>query len=263
MKRYIKYSLTAVIAVGAFIACKRDYPVHSPYAGVGGSAYLKIVHASANFAAINKYPDAVNIFIGSDKLNGTPLKYNTAFPGLANAVSNYAVVKAGAQTIRLSIAGSVNPDSFTVASLDKTLEAGGFYTLIITDSIANASRDSARVWIRDVFPKPAAGPGYVYLRFAHVMTSDKTDTVNIYSPRRNLTLFQKVKMDSITPFLAFPTLTTMDTLWVMKADATHQVMAKLLPTLIMGDQQYYTTYYIGDTVAATAKPRSLVYFQNR
>jgi hypothetical protein len=263
MKRYIKYSLIAVIAVGAFIACKRDYPVHSPYMGVEGSAYLKIVHASPNFAKIFQYPDAVNVFIGNDKINGTALKYNTAFPGLTNGVSNYATVKAGAQTIRVSIAGSVNPDSFTVAKLDRTLEAGSFYTLIITDSIASASRDSARVWIRDAFPKPAAGPGYVYLRFAHVVFSDKTDTVAIYSPRRNQTLFQKVKMDSITPFIAFPTLTMLDTLLVMKTDSTHKVMAKLLPTLIMGDQQYYTTYYIGDSVVATAKPRSLVYFQNR
>ena len=260
MKRIIPIFIALAAVAVIFFSCKREYPVHSGYSGVEGFAFLKVVHASPNFRALYGQPDSVNVFVSGSKINATPLKFNTAFPGTINT---YAEVPAGAQTIKLSV-GVTNPDSMMVVTWQKTLTAGAYYTLVITDSLTSP-RDSSRIWVQDTYPKPAAGAGYTYLRFINAVLDDSAGTtVNIYSPRRNQTIFSKVKIDSITPFSAIPSITggTLDTLYVTKSN-TGAILAKLLPTTPFGDQQYYTVYYIGDTTVAVGKPRTLVSFQNK
>ncbi len=270
MKRTIKFlTITAASAVLVF-SCKRDFPVAAKTTGTGSSAYLLVVHASPNFDSIwrhsdtlNTYNNSLNIYVGADKFNAGVLQYGSVYPNIGNA-NGYAAVSAGALEIRLTLNGvsMTNPDSLTILSLQKTLVAGSYYTLVITDSIAS-TRDSSKIWLQDSYPNPTAGPGNFYLRFIHAVMDGIKDTVDLYSPRRNQVLFSKIKMDSTTPFINFSTmLNTQDTLYVRKT-GTGTILARA-QTLSFGDQQFYTVYYIGDTsVRVPAKTRSLGIGRNK
>ena len=247
--------MIAVCAVVVF-SCKRDYPLVAASSGIGANAYLQVVHASPNFRKIFNQPDSLNVFLGSVKLNATFLKYGVGYP---NGV--YAAVQPGTVAIRLTVNGVTTPDSITVVTLQKTLVAGNYYTLVITDSI-NSPRDSSKIWLRDSYPKPTSGAGYFYLRLINGVVNGN-DTVDLYSSRRNQVLLSKVKVDSTTPFTPFSTiLNSSDTLFVRKA-GTGNVLAKV-STVIFGDQQFYTAYYIGDTTALpAAKTRTLGIGRNK
>ena len=261
MRKYIPFLIVVALAAGVLFSCKRDYPVHSGYSGVAGYAFLKVVHASPNFRKIFNKPDSLNVFVGGIKVNGAALQYNTQFPTTTNS---YFTVQSGSQTIKLSVNGVTTSDSITVLTLQKTMNAGSYYTLVITDSI-QSTRDSSQIWTQDAFPKPSLGPGYTYLRFVHAVMDDSAGTtVSLYSPRRNQTFFSKVKIDSITPFVAFPSiLGSLDTLYVIKTN-TGGIVAKFLPQGPLGDQRYYTAYYMGDTaLAPAAKARTISLTQNK
>lgn len=260
MKISIPILTILVVSAMVVLSCKRDYTVAAATSGTGSNAFLKIVHASPNFNKIFPYPDSINVYLGATKINSSYLKYGTTYP--VAGIPTYAAVSPGTQSIRITLNGATTPDSLTVISLQKTLVAGKYYTLVITDSI-KSPRDSSQIWLQDSYPQPTAGPGYFYLRFMHAVMDGMGDTVDLYSPRRNQVLFNKIKMDSTTPFASIPTmLNTQDTLYVRKT-GTGTILAKVL-TLSFGDQQFYTAYYIGDTAAApAAKTRSLGITQNR
>ena len=262
MKRYIPF-LTVIAAVAVlFYSCKRDFTVAAKTTGIGSNAFLKIIHASPNFRKIlapDSIPDSVNVFLGSVKINAGFLQYGATWP---TSGIGYAAVTPGPQMIRVVVNGVTNPDSITVTSFQRTLEAGKYYTLVITDSI-KSPRDSSKIWIQDAFPSPTAGPGTFYLRFTHAVMDGITDTVDLYSLRRNQVFFSKIKMDSTTPFTSFSTiLNSQDTVYVRKS-GTGTILAKL-PTITFGDQQFYSLYYAGDTAASpAAKTRALGGVQNR
>ena len=257
----ISIPILTVLAVSAVVvySCKRDFPVAASTSGTGSNAFLKIIDASPNFRKINNVPDSINVYLGATKINGSVLKFNTAYPSTG---LTYAAVTPGTYDLRLSVNGITTPDSFTVVKLSKTLVAGYYYTLVITDSISS-SRDSSQIWLRDAYPQPTAGVGYFYLRLVHAVADGIGDTVDLYSPRRNQVLLSKVKVDSTTPFISFATiLNSQDSLYVRKT-GTGTILAKI-STLTFNDQSFYTAYYIGDTAAApAAKTRALAVYQNR
>jgi hypothetical protein len=265
MKRNIWILAPALLAIMVFLACKKQYTLVAQGETAGSSAFLKIVHASPNFDSIfHTGFDSLNVYFGQDKITATALTYGTGFPTPTSTIYTltYVTVPSGAQDIRISLAGTGTKDSSTVVTLHKVLNPGAYYTLVITDSI-NSTRDSNRIWLQDNFPRPGAGPGYFYLRFMNAVQDARTDTVDLFSVRRNQTLFKKVKVDSTTSFTNFATiLNVADTLVVLRT-GTGTVLAKMTtPNIQFGDQQFYTAYYVGDTAAAVKK-RILLINQNK
>jgi len=254
MKKYFVFPGVLIAAVALFFSCKKEYTVVATGHISTGMAYLKIVHASPNFAKLFGVQDGINVFVGSTKVNGPVLKFNSAYPAIGS-VNTYAEVQPGDQAIKISVGGVVTGDSIAVYTLQKTLTAGAYYTLLITDSLKSAT-DAGKVWMQDNLPGPSAGN--ISLRLVN-MVLNSPDTVNLYSKRRGQVLFPGVVRDSVTPFANFPTLTNMlDSFYVQKG-GTNQ--ATLLMTSLMFDQKAYTLYYIGDT--AKAKTRVLTYVQNK
>jgi hypothetical protein len=253
-QKLMKQTLFILTILITLAACNRDYPVHMDTAGTANNAFLKVVHVSPSFKTIFNQPDSINVFVGGSKVNGTVLTYNTAFPGVANM---YSAVPAGDQTIRLSLNGVATADSITLVTLNKTLAAGSYYTLAITDSI-NSARDSSRIWLMDAYPSPAPGPGYCFVRLIHTVLNDTAGkTVDLYSARRNQVIVSKVPMGAATAFTAIPTqLNITDTLSVRR-NGTTTVLASL-PSVVLGDQRYYTLFYTGNTNLTGAKGKSLV-----
>lgn len=257
MKLSIPVLTVIAVCAAAVFSCKRDFPVAAATTGTGSNAFIQIIQASPNFRAIFKVPDSLNVYLGSVRVNAGFLQYGTAYP----TTGTYAAVQPGAQEIRITENTAIDPDS-TVLSFTRTLVAGNYYTLVITDSI-KSTRDSSKIWLQDNYPKPGAGPGYFYLRLMHAVMDGIADTIDLYSPRRNQVLFSKVRVDSTTPFTAFPMiLNSQDTLYVRKT-GTGTILAKAL-TLTFGDQQFFTAYYIGDTAANPAgKTRALAIGRNK
>ena len=248
-------------AAGIFFSCKKQYTLAAVGSAPSGVAYLKIVHASPNFAKISGHADGLNIYLDTTKVNGPVLKFNSAYPAIGS-VNTYAAVSPGSHTINIVVGGTVNADSIPIYSFQRTLVAGSYYTLLITDSLQSA-HDSAKVWAQDNIPSPTAGN--IGLRFVNmVLDARATDTMNLYSKRRSQILFPGVLRDSITPFSTFPTLTTLDSFYVKLANAPKDsTAASLFLTTTLVDQKVYTLYYIGDTTSVAARKRTLIYVQNK
>ena len=262
MKRLF-YLLLPTLGVAAFFACKKQTTLVAVTSPVGTNAFIKIVHASPNFITLYKVPtDSLNVYVGSEKVTATALHFGGGFPSPTSGnILGYATAPSGQQTIRVSATGVTTKDSITVASFTENLAPGGYYTFVITDSV-NSTRDSSRIFVRDTYTASPAGPGYFYIRFIHGVVAG-ADTVDLYDPRRNQTLFSKIRKDSTTTFTNFPTtLGLPDTLYVRQS-STGTVLAKL-NTYQFGDQQSYTAYYIGDTaVVKPTKPRTLTVLENK
>jgi len=259
MKRYIT-SLLILAAAVVIHACKRELPTHAGYTGTGGMAFIKIVDASPNWRKIFSQPDSLDIFIGGNKVNNTMLKFGTSFPAYNTSNIGYAAVKPGQQAITIN--SNTNGTENTVVTLQKNLVAGSYYTLIITDSI-QSTRDSSQIWLNDYFGGVVAGTGYTNIRLVSAVWDDSANaTFNLYSPRRNQTFFSKVPKGAISAFVSIPTiLSSLDTLYMIKSN-TGAIVAKFIPTIPFGDQEFYTIYNIGDTTVSLGK-RQLVVFQNK
>jgi hypothetical protein len=196
------------------------------------------------------------VYLNNSKLSSAALSFGSIFPGI---VSNaYLAIPPGSQSIRLSIPGVVNTDSVTIATVTKSFVAGKYYSLLITDSIMNASRDSSRILVQDYYTTP--NPGFINLRFANAALNDTAGkTVDLFSYARNTTLITKIKSDSVTSFQVVGTNPGVaDTLYVRRT-GTNQVLAKLLfPST---SQRTYTVFYYGDvTLASGKKARTLSYY---
>jgi len=255
MKKYFIFPGVLIAAVAIFFSCKKEYTIVATGHISSGVAYLKIVHASPNFTKLFGVPDGINVFVGSTKVNGPVLKFNSAYPAIGS-LTGYAEVQPGDQAIKISVGGVVTGDSIAVDTLHKTLTAGSYYTLLITDSLKSAT-DAGKVWMQDNLPSPSAGN--ISLRFVN-MVLNSPDTVNLYSKRRGQVLFSGVMRDSVTAFANFPTLTNvLDSFYVQKQGVNQST---LLMTSLMFDQKVYTLYFIGDT-ANKAKTRVLTYVQNK
>jgi hypothetical protein len=270
MKFNIIFTAVIAIIVFAWIGCTRDLPSYAPYTGTGTEAFIKVVHAAPSVRTIFGVPDSLNLYVGSVKVNAIAantanghivgLSYGGIYPTTTNS---YTAVPSGAQSIRLTVNGISTQDSVTIVTLQKNLIPGGYYSLIVTDSV-NSARDSSKIWLQDVPPVPTAGRGFVYYRFINAVMNDTAGTtVDLYSQRRNQILFPKVAIGSTTAFTSFPTmLGVLDTLYVRRTGTTN-ILAKLLPTASLTDQRMYTFIYEGNTIAATGtKVKALISYNN-
>jgi len=282
MKKYSLYSIIIVAAAFMTIsACKRDFIIKTGFITADSSlAYVKIVDAAPYFRQVTGAADSFNVFFNGAKVNSPFMTFNSLFPISVNSsgtagnliTNSYLAIAPGQQTIKLSVAGVVNPDSIAILSLTKTLVAGKMYSLIVTDSI-KSTRDSSQIFVQDTWINPA--PGYINVRLVHAVLNDTVGkTVDLYSYAKNATIFTGIKPGQATAFSALGyNIQTPDTFYITRsgpAAATplsgRAILAKLLFAPISTGavpQKTFTLYFKGDgNLTSGAKARSLASYIN-
>jgi hypothetical protein len=237
------FSYITLVAAGAFLltACKKQYDTNATFTTTDGTTYIRFIHAAPSLRQIFSQRDSLNIFVNNAKVNGAFLTFSNVFPASSNY--GYISVPSGLQQIKLSVAGTVNPDSIQLINFTKIFQANQKYTVMITDSV-NAANDSAKMIIPDTYSKPL--PGNYVMRFVHAVWNDTTGkTIDIYSTRMNRLIGTNLKPGAITNFITLPYNSQLnDTLYIRRFGTTFNLAT--LNGVSFSNQRAYTLYYRGD-----------------
>ncbi|HSK12160.1 MAG TPA: DUF4397 domain-containing protein [Phnomibacter sp.] len=255
---------TLVLSLG-ILACEKEKEIIAPWdtAGPDGrTAHLRIVHASPNLATIaGATTDLVNVFANGTKVNGVRLAYAGLFP--AQTPTTYAAVPAGAVDLKISIGGAANTtnfDSIPITTLRVNMDAGKYYSLVITDSILNGSKDSAKIFVNDVFTTPNTGA--YGLRVINAMKdTGANQRVDIWSARRNNTLYTNIQTGTIGAFANLAFINIPDTLIVRRAGTTTELAR--INTITFANTKVYTLILRGEVNVTGTKAKTLTWFSNR
>lgn len=255
------FASACILAALALSSCKKEKQVLAPWVNAGASAefsQLRIVHAAPNFRLATGQADSINIFANGFKLNGTRLSFGSYFP--SQLINSYVGVPPGDVDLKISVGGVVTMDSIPITTLKVKMEKGNFYSLVITDSIMNGSRDSAKIFARDVFTIPITGR--IGIRMVHAMNDTATDKrLDIWSVRRTSNLYTNVSPGMISSFTTQSYLGLNDTLIVRRAGTTTE-LTRLVATF--ADQRVYTLYLRGDVkLSSGTKAKTFTYYTNR
>ena len=262
MKKNISLILILAASISGLLwSCSKTTPLENVAVtkSPNGSAFIKIVHFSPAFRLVTAKRDSLNIFLNGSKLNGSFLTFGSLFPSTTNL---YAAIPAGSATIKLSTAGVVTADSIAVVSLSKTLEAGKYYSLIITDSILN-SNSNKQIFTQDNFV--ISDTNSFTIRFVHAILNDTAGkNIDIYSTRRAGNIFSNISPGTVTDFNTQPYNFITDTIIVRRAGGTFELARLTTATNPLARQRAYTLIYKGTPSTTTApKGRALVTFANQ
>jgi hypothetical protein len=245
--------LFALAAFTVFFSCKRDMALRDPAnPASSGSAFISLIDAAPNLSTVlGAKADTFNVLFNGVKVTGytagtTPvMTMSNSYP-LSGTNTGYASVPSGDQTIKF--ARGVNTlDSVVLATFNETLQAGSYYTLLITDSI-KSSQDAARMFLKDNF-KPVDSLTY-NIRFVNAVLND-TAAVDIWSSRQAKNIFASVAPGAVVDFAQFPSSWTNDTLTCRRAGT--KVNLDVLNTQPLNGLRTYTLVYEGDAKNATSK----------
>jgi hypothetical protein len=170
------------------------------------------------------------------------LTYNSNFPTVSSGYG-FVAVAPGQDAIKLSVAGTVNPDSIPIIKLNKTLQPNQLYSLIITDSLSSG-RDSSQIFVPDFYQQPTTG--FYNLRFVHAVLNDTAGkAIDVWSTRSNRYLFTNIKPGTVTAFTQYPyNGLYSDTLYVRRT-GTGQGL-DTLNSINFSNQRTYTLYFKGN-----------------
>lgn len=258
MKKNILIALIFACTAGLIWSCNKKLELVAPVAGTDGLAYLKIADFSTSFRQVVNGSDSFNVYVNGIKVNGTFLTYNSIFPTITNL---YAGVPAGPQSIRITVNGKVTPDSITLASFNKTLTAGNYYSFLITDSLLKAD-ESKQIFIQDNFAR--TDTTHFTLRFIHAILNDSVGgvkNVDVYSTRKAGNIFSNVAPGTVTTFQTQPYTLAADTLIVRRAGFLYPLAT--LNTVVFARERAYTLVYKGQPGTTTApKGRAIIVYTN-
>ncbi len=250
--------LTAVAVLFLFAACNKDVTYLANPVSSDNNAFVKIVHASPNFATVWGYADNINVYNAQSttvaKINGTTLAYDKYFPTTTNP---YFAIAAGRQDFKFCIGGVFLADSINFYNASADLTAGGHYTYVVTDNL----KTSGGILLSDAIP--ALDTKTYGLRFVHAITNDTAGkTIDIFSTRNNAVIFTGQAAVSSTDFLTLNYTTTSDTLIVRRAGTTFELarVNGFVPT----PGRSYTMLYRGNgaVTLSTGKPRGVIMYAN-
>lgn len=255
----------AIIAGGILLmGCEKKIADTLPTSEAGDNgnfAHIRFVHASPNLAAlVGTTTDLVDVRVGNQKINGVALTFGGLWP--ANFPTTYAAVEPGTHAIKLSLRGTTNFDSTALYTLNANLERGKYYSMLVTDSVAAAASDSARIFVEDNWTTPAEGR--VVIRFINALSDTAADKrINVFSTRRNNNLFTGVNANVVTSFSNQPFINIPDTL-IIRRTANPTVELARINTITFSNRRVYTLYARGSTAMATGvRARSLVWYTHR
>lgn len=260
--KYLNKLTLAFLALSlGMLGCVKEKEIRAPWTDAGADgefAQLRIVHAAPNFRNITGQADSIHVFANGVKVSGARLTYGGLFPGQTPAT--YAGIPAGSVALKISVGGLVNYDSIPVATINANLEKGKNYSLIITDSLLNASKDSARIFVWDSFPVPANMR--VGLRFVHSLVDTAVDKrVDVWSARRNANMFAGILPGAVTNFTNQPFLNYPDTLIVRRVGTTTELAR--INTITFANTKVYTLFLRGDVRLTGTKARTLTWYSHR
>lgn len=242
--------------VGLIWSCNKKLDLVSPTSGTNGLAFLKVADFSTSFRQIVNGSDSFNVFVNGVKVNGAFLTYNSIFPTVSNL---YVAVPAGAQSIRITVNGKLTPDSITLATFNKTLTAGSYYSFILTDSLLNTN-EAKQIFVQDNFT--LSDTTHFTVRFIHAVLNDSSGkNVDIYSSRLKANLFSNVSPGTVTSFVNEPYNLLLDTLIVRRPGLLYELAR--LNGVVFARQRAFTLVYKGNPANNTApKGRALVTYTN-
>ncbi|GGA96487.1 DUF4397 domain-containing protein [Puia dinghuensis] len=265
MKKINILVILAAALTGLF-SCKRDMALKDPANSPAGSAFISLIDVSPNLDnVLNASADTFNVLFNGVKVTGnTPgtaaaMTFGSIYP-FAGTANGYAAVPAGNQQIEF-VKGFNTLDSLVLATFHETLTAGQYYTFMITDSI-NSTRDSARMFIKDVLPPDTLG--FYNLRFVNAAWND-TAGIDIWSKRNSGNIYTNAKPGTITGFSAYASNWLLsDTLFVRRT-GTH-IGLDTLNTQYFYQLRSYTLVYKGNALSnkkTDPKRRHLIAYVNQ
>lgn len=263
MKKNISLVLILASMGGLLWSCAKQTTTPTEYVAttnsVGNSAFIKIIHFSPAFRLATNNSDSVNFFLNGKKLNGSFLTFGSMFPSTTNL---YAAVPAGVNSIRIATNGILVPDSITVTTLNKILEPGKYYSLLMTDSILNAS-SSKQIFTQDNFV--LSDTNTFTMRFIHAILNDTAGkNVDIYSTRRAANIFSNISPGTVTDFTTQPYNFVTDTIIVRRAGGSFELGRLTTASNPLARQRAYTLVYKGTPGTTTApKGRALITYANQ
>ena len=259
MKKNILILFILTLVISGFYACKKEIKLNSTAMSPSGKAFIKVIDYAPSFRLVTSNRDSFNVFVNNIKINGAFLSYNSAYPNSIN--DTYAAVPPGAQTIRLAVNGVNTPDSITIATFNKTVNAGEYYTLILTDSLLN-NTESSQIWVKD--NATLTDTGHFSLRFVHAVLNDTAGkSVDIFSQRNLANIFSNVTPSTATSFNQLPYTTLSDTLIVRRAGTLNELAR--LSGAAFTRQRAYTLVYKGNgnLPSSNVKGRNLTFYVNQ
>ena len=262
MKKSLQHIIFgALVLVVGLAACNKETTYVADPVTSSSSAYIKFLHVSPSLATITGQADNVtllNLDLKSNtysKITGTPLAYERYFPTTTNA---YATIPTGLQTIKFSLAAVKQKDSLELFLKKVQIDAGKYYSFIITDSVKSQTNSKAMFLQDDLL---TLGASQIGMRFVHAIWNDTAaKNIDIFSRRNNATIFSARSAGSATTFIPLNYFTTSDTLIVRRAGTAFALATLNSVTLTPG--RNYTLVYKGNgtVTTSTAKPRSLLIY---
>ena len=251
----------SLVLVIGLVACNKDITYVAEPVSSSSNAYIKFLHLSPSLATITGQADNVtllNLDLKSNtysKITGTPLAYERYFPTTTNA---YATIPTGLQTIKFSLAAVKQKDSLELFLKKVQIDAGKYYSFIITDSVKSQTNSKAMFLQDDLL---TLGASQIGMRFVHAIWNDTAaKNIDIFSRRNNATIFSARSAGSATTFIPLNYFTTNDTLIVRRAGTTFALAS--LNGVGFTPGRNYTIVYKGNgaVTTTTAKPRSLLIY---
>ncbi|MDB5251266.1 MAG: hypothetical protein JWP27_435 [Flaviaesturariibacter sp.] len=248
-----------------FTACHKDIPVNATVDMSDGNAYVRIVDVAPNFNSIAGIKDSFNLFIGANKINNANLTYNTFFP--VGTTPLYVSIPAGNQLFRFEQNPYVKADSAAPAniySITRKLEAGKYYSYIVTDSF-KSTNPAKQMFLEDNFTPPEAGK--FGIRFIHAVHNDTAvgKTVDVFSTKQKANIFTNVAAGTATGFLYFPIPTTSggDTVILRRSGTLYEIAR--INAMTQSSGRVYSLLYRGTAtgvLTTSSKYRGLTSYIN-
>ncbi len=257
MKKNITILLLVVCSLGLIWSCNKDLELHYGLVPTANLAFIKVIDASPNFRAILKGADSFNIYVNNAKVNGNFFTYAGQFPSTGSTAGLYAAIPSGAQSIRVTVNGKVTPDSITLLTLTKVTNAGGYYSLIITDSILTAN-ETKQMWLTDQFA--LTDTLHYSIRFVDAVMNDPA-AVDVYSYRQGRNIFSAVAPGSATTFQLQNYTIQADTLSIRTTGTTTEITR--VTSAILSRMRAYTLLYRGMNGGVSPKARAATLINNQ
>jgi hypothetical protein len=256
----IKNIIASFILILVLAGCKKNLLDKNEYWKFEpGNAYVKFIHAYTSAFPSTATPAtgpivtyAVNGSLVSG-VNNNGVAYAGIFP---TASGQYASVLPGAMNIKTALyraVGSAAQPSDVVADGSFTLNAGGYYSAFLVDSIPfPAATTPNMVIVSDNVDR--AKPGFFKMRFAHMMPT--VDTLEIISKNTQAVLFGDLNFKKASSFIEMPLLTKNDTIQLRKKGTT-VVLAENRPFFPASERVYtFVSRGIYSIAPSTTIPRS-------
>lgn len=258
MKQTIRL-LAIATCIGLMWACNKQTELTAKYTTAndqGYVAYIKIVDAAPAFRQVFNGSDSFSVYLNGPRVNGTFLSYNSIFPTTTNL---YAAVPAGPQNIRITVAGKTLLDS-TLATINKNLTPGSYYSFIITDS-ALSTNEAKQMWLTDNFA--FTDTSSINVRFVDAVINDPV-SVDVYSYKKGANIFSNIKPATATTFITLP-YTSTDTIYVRNAGTQTEITRLAVvsgTSTAINRTRAYTLLYKGQNGATGTKARALTFYAN-